>query len=260
MEPIKSERMEKSEFWGLFKKFVKGHPINEARPCYRLDTWAVLKNFEADLNDPALGMTILDRDKPHFFSRVWAAAKYNPNAIRHRFPALVANILEVANERTGKGERVEKVVFDLAVLDVVRAPKGPSGPCARRNEIEIFEDCHNRLQEVFHYLGKVIVAVGTPTGGGDPVPFLGSEQEALYLVDSGEWSGYVVDEKESRSVQRRFKAMTDNTKVFPWRGGTSALYGVYAPELAMDFVICEDEVTLQFEERYTDAINERESY
>lgn len=251
--------MTKQEFWNLFKRFVQSHPVNEAMPCARLQTWAVLKNFEADLNDPALGMTIRDKGKAHYFSRSWAASRYNPNAIRHDYPMLLANILEVSVERVSRVDRIDRVVFDLAVLDTLRKPKGLGDVCGRRNEIEIFEDCHERLQECFAYMERVVVGTGTlPDTSTEP--FIGSPEEAAYRVAAGVWTLFTPDQAESRKVQRRIKAMTERSKVFPWRGGTSGLYGVYAPELAMEFPVCEDDLVLDFSEAYEVAIHERETY
>lgn len=246
--------MTQNEFWLLFRKFVQYHPSNEAMPCRRLDTWAVLKNFEADLNDPALGATILDRDKATFFSRQWAGAKYNPNAIRHRYPILAANIVEITSERVKKKERIDRLVFDLAVLDKLEDPKGPATACRRRNEIDIFQDCHDRLQECFSYLSGLVVATMTPGG-----TFIGPEDELLHLVDTEQITSYVLEEKEGRAMQRRMKEMTENSKAYPWRGGLSNLYGVYAPELIMEFHVCEEELDLEFPD-YTDTITERENY
>ena len=251
--------MTKAEFWSLFKRFVMYHPADTANPCHRLDTWAVLKSFETDLSDPALGMTILDRAKSHYFSRQWALSKYNPNAIRHRYPLLAANIVEVAAERKGTAERVDRLVFDLFVLDVVKAPKGAATECHRRTEIQIYEDCHNRLQEVFGYLATSVVASITPAVGPDE-SFSGSEQELIYLLGAGSILAYVIDETASRSLQRRMKTLTAKTKSFPWRGGTNGLYGCYAPELVMEFPVCETAVILEFPDEYTGAISEMESY
>lgn len=246
--------MTQNEFWLLFRKFVQYHPSDAAMPCRRLDTWAVLKNFEADLNDPALGATILDRDKPTLFSRQWAGSKYNPNAIRHRYPILAANIVEITSERIRKNERIDRLVFDLAVLDRLEEPKGPALPCRRRNEIDIFQDCHNRLQECFSYLSGIIAATITP--GGD---YIGPEAELTYLVSSEQIESYLIDEKGTRALQRRMKEMTENSKAYPWRGGISNLYGVYAPELVMEFHVCEDPLSLEFTQ-YGEPITERENY
>lgn len=251
--------MTKDEFWGLFKRFVMYHPANQSAPCHRLDTWAVLKNLDTDLNDPALGMTIRDRDKPHYFSRQWAGAMYNPNAIRHRYPILVANIQEVAVKRDKNKVKAERLIFDLAVLDTMKAPKGPTSVCDKRTEIEVFQDCHDRLQELFAHLELTVVATVTPLAGPDE-NFVGSEQELVHSLAENLILAYVIDETETNRARRRLKGFTEEMEVYPWRGGLSDLYGVYAPELAMEFPICETEITLEFPSDYAAVINERESY
>lgn len=251
--------MTQDAFWSLFKRFVMFHPADPVYPCNRLDSWAVLKNLETDLNDPALGMTVLDRGKSHFFSRAWAESKHNPNAIRHRFPLLAANVVEVVVDRSGKTERVDRLVFDLVVLDVLKNPKGPANVCARRSEIEIFRDCHDRLQEAFSYLLVCVVASVTPLSGPAEV-FYGTLPELVYLEGAGLISAYSVMEKETRDLQRRFKGMCENSKALPWRGGASQLYGVYSPELSFPFQVCEDPLNLDFGSYYEAAISERENY
>lgn len=249
--------MTQEEFWDLLKRFVQFHPITEGQPCLRLDTWAVLKNLESDLNTDSLGMTILDKDKPHFYSRQWAAARFNPNAIRHRFPALLANVSDVLTVREN-GKRTDYLTFDLAVLDVIRKPKGPGTRCDRRNEIEIFRDCNDLLNQVFLYLRKVIVAQAAPAGGGS-VSFIGSKQEADSYLDSETWLSYVMDEKETAQIQGRMKDLTHKVNVFPWRGGSSNLHGVFASEMRLAFPVCETEVELSFNTAL-EAISERENY
>lgn len=250
--------MTQDDFWSLFKRFVMFHPSDPEYPCARLDSWAVLKNLDTDLNSPALGMTVLDRGKSHFFSRAWAESKYNPNAIRHRFPLLAANIVEVVVER-GEKDRVDNLSFELIVLDTLKEPKGPASACARRSEIEIFRDCHNRLQECFSYLMGAVVATVTPLSGPEEV-FYGSPLELAYLSEADLIASYTLQPKETQNLQRRFKKMCENSTALPWRGGASQLYGVWAPDLVFSFHVCEDPLALDFPSYYQGAISERENY
>lgn len=244
--------MTQDQFFDLFRRYVM-HAPSGSFACQRPEAWAVLKNLETDLNDPALGATIRDRDKPTFFSRAWSESGHNPNAIRHRYPILVANIVEVISERTGKKERTDRLIFDLAVLDQVKLPKASSTPCDRRTEIEIFQDCHGILQQVFSYLTECAAASdGTATLYAHP-------SEIEWLAEENIIEGFTASEPLTRNVQRKFKGMVESAKAYPWRGGISGLYGAYVPELEMEFHVCEEETTLLFT-RYDYKITERETY
>ena len=238
-------------FWGFFADFVRYHAPDAEEPCKQLQTWAVLKNLETNLNDPALGMTIRDKDRGHFYSRAWAKANYNPNRIECKKPPLVASILDIQITRINASTKEIKYNFDLAAFDVLRSPKGKSGPCESRTEIDIFQDCNRFIGQAFDFLDTIQKA----DIGGETV----WKPEGLlnYWVAQAVIGGYTTNEQATRQFRHNWKQQTKQARALPWRGGLDGLFGVYVPDLSFTLIDC-DQLELDFSQEYTTAINERE--
>jgi hypothetical protein len=248
--------MTQDQFWNILKEFVIFHPADAERPCMQLQTWGLLRNLEANLNDAGLGMTIRDKGKPTFFSRRWAESGYNPNAIRADGPYLVANLIDMASTHGNRNSRTDYVTFDLAVLDNLIDPKVRATACAGRNEIEIFQDAWTILQQVFAYLKGIVHATVTPLVGADYVQVT-SLSRLEYLLSESLITGYEVDFVETNSIQGNFKDMKKTVKGLPWRGGIGALHGMYVSDLTMKFDECPEPIELDFP-AYERVVNEQE--
>lgn len=248
--------MTQDQFWNILKEFVIFHPVNTARPCMQLQTWGLLRNLEANLNDPGLGMTIRDKGKPGFFSRRWAESNYNPNAIRCDGPYLVANLIDISSEYGNRNSRTDTVTFDLAVLDNLKDPKARATACDGRNEIEMFQDAWTILSQVFTYLKGVVQATVTPLVGADYVQVT-SLSRLQYLEAQGEITAFAVDINQTNKIKDAFKDMKEKGyKGLPWRGGIGALHGMYITDLQMQFTECPEPIELNFAD-YSAAVNEQ---
>jgi len=248
--------MTQDQFWQIFKEFVIFHPVNATRPCMQLQTWGLLRNLEANLNDPGLGMTMRDKGKPGFFSRRWAESSYNPNAIRCDGPYLVANLIDITSLYPNKRVRTDVLTFDLAVLDSLVDPKARASLCSGRNEIEIFNDAWTILNEAFHYLNGIVQATVTPLIGVDYTQVT-SLSRLEYLLAEAEITAYVVDTGATNRIQDDFKDMKKTVKGLPWRGGIGALHGMYIADLTIHLHYCPEDIELNFVE-YSKAVNEQE--
>lgn len=248
--------MTQDQFWNILKEFVIFHPVNTARPCMQLQTWGLLRNLEANLNDPGLGMTIRDKGKPGFFSRRWAESSYNPNAIRCDGPYLVANLIDIASEYPNKRTRIDTVTFDLAVLDNLKDPKARASACDGRNEVEMFQDVWTLLSQVFAYLNTIVQATVTPLVGADYTQVT-SLARLQYLEAEGLITAFLVDETETNKLQRDFRDLKKGYKGLPWRGGIGALHGMYVTDLQMQFTECPEPIELNFAD-YSAAVSEQE--
>lgn len=108
--------MTKNDLYRLFGESVKYSPPNEDR-SQQLQTFAVLRS-ENDLIAESLGRSVLDRGKPFFYSRKWAASNYNANVIEYEYPGLFA--LDLSPQLNGffnkSGERSETITIRLYCL------------------------------------------------------------------------------------------------------------------------------------------------
>lgn len=249
--------MTHQQFWNLFKEFVIFHPPNLERPCLQLQTWALLKNFEANLNDEGLGMTMRDKGKPTFFARKWAESGYQPNAVRADGPFLVANMVDISAEFSGKA-RTEFITFDLAVLDKLQDPKVRPTLCNGRSEQDIFKDAWDMLTQVFTYLSTVVQATVTPLVGA-PYVQVTAKAHLDALVANSAITSFLVGENETRQLQRDFHKMVQNQAIkgLPWRGGIGSLHGMYVPELVFQIRDCPVPGELNFVE-YNREVSEQE--
>ena len=250
--------MTQEQFWNIFKEFVMFHPTNSDRPCLQLQSWALLKNFEANLNDDGLGMTMRDKGRSTFFSRKWAESGYQPNAIRTDSPILVANMIELATDYGTNRDRIDVLTFDLAVLDKLQDPKVRPTLCNGRNEQDLFRDAWEILLQVFTYLATIVEATVTPLAGA-PYVQITSKQRLDALAAGAEITSFEINEDATRLLQRDFHKMlkTKEIKGLPWRGGIGNFHGIYVSELSMRFHECPEPVELNFVV-YNREVNEQE--
>jgi len=178
-------------------------------------------------------------------------ANYNPNRIECKKPLLVASILDIQITRINASTKEIKYNFDLAAFDVLRSPKGKSGPCESRTEIDIFQDCNRFIGQAFDFLDTIQKA----DIGGETV----WKPEGLlnYWVAQAVIGGYTTNEQATRQFRHNWKQQTKQARALPWRGGLDGLFGVYVPDLSFTLIDC-DQLELDFSQEYTTAINERE--
>jgi hypothetical protein len=243
------------QLWNVFKEFVMFHPPNQAKPCLQLQTWALLKNLDSNLNAEGLGMTIKDKAMPTFFSRIWAASGYSPNSIRCDSPLLIANFIEINTFRPRTGIKTDVISFDLAVLDGLKDSKVRPNTCDARNEHQIFQDAFTILNQLFLYLQTIDEAIVTPLAGPQ-YSVITSRQRLDYLVSEVLISAYEIQETESAQIKHSFKRMVEKVQALPWRGGIGNLHGMFIPELKFTLGECQEQIELAFPD-YPAEVNEQ---
>jgi len=149
--------MTTNEIYQQIKNAVMYYPVNEKR-CLQPQTFRVLLN-DAHLAAPNLGVIPLEKDTPFFFSREWAANKYNPNAIVYDYPLVVIAPLNrsaqqgIGNDKVFKSElRVQLGVMDKVTNDC--AGCDPQS-CEARTSEQVRQDTEQMLLNILYYLSGV---------------------------------------------------------------------------------------------------------
>lgn len=252
--------MTQDQLWQLLKEFVVFHPANSDRPCLQLQTWGLLRNFESDLNEDGLGMTVMDKGQPTFFSRRWAESGYNPNSLRCDTPMLVANVISYSFEQQNSRKRVGTLSFDIGVLDVLEKPKARPSLCARRSENDLFRDAWAILNDLFAYLQTAAEALVTPLAG-DPYTQITSEAHLAHLLSAGKITAYEIQQKPTIALRRSLSKLSQERRTrlegLPWRGGVRNLHGVYIPMVTIENLDCPEIIDLEFPD-YDYVVNETE--
>lgn len=78
--------IELSNIYTILNEAVRYFPINDI--SIRPNTFAVIEDMK-DLTSESLGKSIMDHNKPHFYSRKWDTSQLNPSALSWDFPAVM---------------------------------------------------------------------------------------------------------------------------------------------------------------------------
>jgi hypothetical protein len=199
-------------FYRLCAEFVQHYPEMEL-PCQRMQTFAAIESY-ADINKPNLGKTILDRDKPFFFSRKWAAANYNPSKLEASGPMMTA--FEEPGLFVDPFDVNTKVVYNiqLAWLDSFEHPKTEDKrACAKRTRNELFIQSETFARNFFSYLAGVAYYEG--------VGFRNAQVAAAINP------GAVEVTTITRQFVKMIKEENKQVQHVRWEGGINNLHGTY---------------------------------
>ena len=155
-------------YYSILLDAVRRYPATTGFDCKQPQTFKVLQlDHGAELQTPAMGATLSDKDTPYFYSRSWERKGFTPNNITADYPVLTA--FELSSD-LGRGieekNMTEFCFLEIAVLDVFQNKcDGKAGKCESRTINHIFRDTKLILLNAVNYLtGAVIATVGDVTG------------------------------------------------------------------------------------------------
>jgi hypothetical protein len=194
-------------YYSILLDAVRRYPATVGYDCKQPQTFRVLQlDHAAELQTPAMGATLSDKDTPYFYSRAWERKKFTPNNIVADYPVLTAFELSSELGRGVKEKNIDEYCFlGISVLDSLQNNcDGKHGKCENRTINHIFRDTKIILLNAINYLsGCVIARVGDVEG-------IYNIQILKRLVDSGEIEPFDViddiggifqsDNKEARTT------------------------------------------------------------
>ena len=149
--------MTTNDIYQQIKNAVMYYPAN-AKKCLQPQAFRVLTN-EAHLTAANLGVIPKEKNTPFFFSRAWAANKYNPNAIVYDYPLVVATRLNRNAQKVAQKDRVftSELRVQIGVIDRVADDCKGCDPedCAARTVEQVKQDTEQMLINVIEYLSSV---------------------------------------------------------------------------------------------------------
>jgi hypothetical protein len=155
-------------YYSILLDAVRRYPATVGYDCKQPQTFRVLQlDHGAELQTPAMGATLSDKDTPYFYSRAWERKKFTPNNIVADYPVLTA--FELSSDFTRgiieKSMR-EYCFLEIAVLDSFKNEcDGKVGRCESRTINHIFRDTKAILLNAINYISASIIArVGDVTG------------------------------------------------------------------------------------------------
>ena len=155
-------------YYSILLDSVRRYPATDGYDCKQPQTFRVLQlDHGAELQTPAMGATLSDKDTPYFYSRAWERKKFTPNNIVADYPVLTA--FELSSD-FGSGIQESSVkqcyFLEVAVLDSFKNEcDGKVGRCESRTINQIYRDTEVILLNAINYLsGCVIARVGDITG------------------------------------------------------------------------------------------------
>lgn len=200
-------------FYRLCAEFVQFYP-KASYDCDRLQTFAAIESY-ADLNTPNLGKSDLDRGKPFFFSRKWAAAQYNPSQLSATDPIMTA--FEEPGLFVDPFNTQMKAYYNIQVAFLGKyepSNKKTKDHCKNRTRNEIYLKSEEFARQFFSYLSDVAYFTGQGFFNRNVAPHV------LETVP-----------EEDAAITRQFVKMLreENKQVqhVRWEGGINDLYGTY---------------------------------
>ena len=153
-----------------FRDSVKySAPGADNMKCRQLQTFRVLPNPRLpELTTDNLGANICDKERPFFWSRLWAETQFNPNAVVWEFPLLYMFDMSAPIENAFSGKAKAKHTFQIGVLDVLAddCAAGKCGGCGGRTINEIQIDTQRLLINSFRFISGIVY--GNDFGGAIP--------------------------------------------------------------------------------------------
>ncbi len=155
-------------YYSILLDAVRRYPATTGFDCKQPQTFKVLQlDHGAELQTPAMGANLSDKDTPYFYSRSWERKKFTPNNIVADYPVLTAFELSSDLGRGIQETNITEFCFlEIAVLDSFKNEcDGKVGRCESRTINQIFRDTKLILLNAVNYLsGAVIATVGDVTG------------------------------------------------------------------------------------------------
>lgn len=209
------------DVYELLKEFVKNYP-NHSNRCRRLQTFAVLESV-TQLNTENLGKTILDKNKPFFFSREWASKQHNPSKLSFNFPALIAfdrgtTFVDPFSKKIKTCYSLDIGVFDKFDQDCADKKSGCKDPCASRVPSEIFKHTQDFLMTLFAFLCDLICVKKDGKNKW--------YHKGYYQANKEDIGGKICNKTTGR-FQQMLKRKNPNLSGDRFEGGINCLYGTY---------------------------------
>ena len=155
-------------YYSILLDAVRRYPATTGFDCKQPQTFRVLQlDHAAELQTPAMGATLSDKDTPYFYSRSWERKGFTPNNITADYPVLTAFELSSELDRGIKEKNITEYCFlGISVLDVLQNNcDGKHRGCESRTINHIFKDTKEILLNSINYLsGCVIARVGDVDG------------------------------------------------------------------------------------------------
>lgn len=213
-----SQLLSISVLYQLSKEFVKFYP-NHSLKCKRLNTFAVLSNYE-DINTPNLSKVQVDATKPYFFSRLWAKNNHNPSKIEWEYPVMLMldKTISVSNlfcKNTRKCYKFELAFLDKYDRNCVEKGQKCNDPCANRTINDIFIDTEAFLDAYSAYMSGVIYAYSGNWEGY-------TNQQVI--IASGQ--SFTIDETRTKKFQRMLIASNSEATATRFSGGLDDAHGI----------------------------------
>lgn len=137
--------------------------------CRQLQTFRVFPTPRLpELATDNLGANICDKERPFFWSRVWAETLFNPNAVVWQFPLLYMFDMSSAIENAFAGKAKATHTFQIGVLDVWAddCAAGKCAGCGGRTINEIQIDTQRLLMDSLRFISGIVY--GNDFGGAIP--------------------------------------------------------------------------------------------
>ena len=150
------------QFYSLLRDAARSSPPVENTPCLQIQAFRALAFEDAtEITSPNFGATVCDKERPYYWSRLWAESGYDETQIQAEFPVLAA--FERTGVRTNAFNPRNSTLseIEIAVLDRYDTEGCDSGNCkgcAGRTRMEIFRDTRYLLSYVLSYIGGSIYA------------------------------------------------------------------------------------------------------
>ena len=143
-----------TDFYEAIKKIVRTYPTMQLK-CWQPQAFAVLPEA-SDLNSPNLGKVICDKNRPYFYSKLWEAKGFTPNAIEYEFPLVVIYEENIVKKKAFSNISKSCYSITLSVLDQYKEDCGKLGcvGCANRTKMEIYNDTEVILNQILQKIGK----------------------------------------------------------------------------------------------------------
>jgi hypothetical protein len=239
------KEVEISDIYQMLKESVRfsSHTNNDLRP----NTFAVVESeqaFLSDVSNEQLGYTILAKNKPHFFSRIWEATGYNPSAFSWAYPGVFVFEQSMTHENIFNNQASKHWQISINVLvqdyDTIKTDTFESA-LPYKTVSELYVDAENILLNLFKYFDRCCIASTTL----DSTKKLYNRDYLAYMQSMDNAFNYTIDESKSRIFFAELTKHNNQPKVFN-RGYIDALNSVL---VYVEMVIpsnCQDFGTFEF--------------
>ncbi|MCA9366744.1 hypothetical protein KC887_00565 [Candidatus Kaiserbacteria bacterium] len=195
--------MTKNDLFRLLSLLVQGHAFSEDKHK-QLQSFCVIRG-RGEINGDSLGRSVVDRFKPYFYSRRWAAQGYTSNAIEYDFPAVFAIELPGTIEGGPSNTRAQ-MCADIQLIclypNIEHLEDTLAARCKALSVQEIEQQTLAHLVYLFQNVGSSAVFATT---NKDTQGSWYLQQELDYLLDQGEIVAMAVDQGKTNAWRKRFE-------------------------------------------------------